>query len=91
MLYLLICSLGVAVEDVLFDGARKQDRLLRHDADGLPQRVQVDKLDVVAPDADTALCGIIEPLKQLSISRIKRDEMSSERQCIMQRHKHTPE
>ena len=50
--YLVVRGVGVAIADVVEDGAREQDRLLGHDADLSTQRVDVDLLQVLPVDGD---------------------------------------
>ena len=53
--YLLVCGVGAAVEDVLADGAHEEEHILLDDADVAADGIHSQMPDVVSIDEDGAI------------------------------------
>src|SRR5712691_5655464 len=60
----------LAVADVLGNRPTKQERLLEHDADLVPQVLELDLADVHAVDLDSPLVHVVEAAEQVHHGRL---------------------
>ena len=69
-LHLVVAGLRPAETDVVGDRAMEHRRVLRHIADGLPQRRLRHAVDGLAADQDLALGDVQEPQQQSGERRL---------------------
>ena len=80
--HVLARGLGPCELDVVADAAGEQERLLRHDPELTPQRVEGDVGDVVAVDEHAAAERVVEPRQQLGDRRLARAGGTDQRERL---------
>ena len=80
--HVLTRGFGLGELDVVADAAREQERLLGHDAELAPQRVERDVGDVVAVDEHPPVERVVEAREQLGDGRLARAGGTDQRERL---------
>lgn len=84
--HLLPGGARVAVLDIVEDGVVEEGRLLRHDADVLPQRLELDALQVLAVDRDATRGRVVESIEQPKHCTLARTACTDDGHCLTGRY-----